>query len=185
MSLSKKIQGHPKPSREARSNKSSNMPVIIPDDEDCCKLFAADVLCGRDRAPMTHPGNKRFRQMIMQKREAYQKATSHEARLSVTDEIMTTVGEYGGRFLRRNGKSGKLEQMEDGLARELIQKAIQCVPKILPKIPKRTPPTMLVRMVSEENTSSDVDDESRFQNILSDQRKIFEALMRQRGMNLP
>ena len=178
---SKGFPCHSQPSREASAHKISKNPILIPDEEDCCKLFATDVLCGRDRASTAHPGSKRFRQMIIQKREAYKKATPQEARLSVIDEVMTMVGEYGGRFLRRNPKSGELEEMEDGLARELIQKAIQYVPKM----PKRGPPTKMIRTVSEENSSSDVDDESKFQNILSDQRKIFAALMRQRGMNLP
>mmetsp|Transcript_2839 Transcript_2839/g.6685 ORF Transcript_2839/g.6685 Transcript_2839/m.6685 type:complete len:192 (-) Transcript_2839:1089-1664(-) len=187
MMPTKGFPGHSKTSREARDSKlSNNTPVLIPDDADCCKLFAADVLCGPDRrASMTHPGNKRFRHVIIKKREAYQKATPQEARSSIIiDEVMTTVGESGGRFLRRNTKSGELEEMEDGLARELIQKAFQHVAPSPPKIPKRSPPTMMmIRTVSEENNPKD--DESRFQNILSDQRKIFEALMRKQGMNLP
>ncbi|KAL3933412.1 MAG: hypothetical protein SGBAC_010410 [Bacillariaceae sp.] len=175
---------HSKLSSEPRLQRVSNTsPVLIPDDDaDYCKLFAADVLCGRERTSTTHVGNKRFRQMIIKKRESFQKATSQGTRLSVAEEVMTMVGEIGGRFLRRNEKSGHLEEMEDGLARELIQKAFQYVPKI----PKPCPPAMMIRTISQENQSSgDEVNESKYQHVLSNQRKIFEALMAKQGMKVP
>ena len=119
--------------------------------------------------------------MIVMKREAYQKALSQNERMSVIEDVITMVKESGGRFLRRNPKTGQLEELEDGSARELVQRAFQYVAKkVIPKIPERTQAPM-IRAVSEEKTS---DDESRFQTILSDQRKIFQALMKKEGLNV-
>jgi len=170
------------PSRDGGNQRVSTVPVLIPDDTDCCNLIAADVLlCGRERASLTHTGNKRFRQMIVMKREAYQKAFSENDRLGVIEEVVMMVRDGGGRFLRRNTKSGELIEMEDGLSKDLIQKAFQYVLKPIPDIPERTQ-AIITRQVSEE---SPPEDESRFQTILSSQRKIFDTLMRKQGVNVP
>ena len=122
-------RGFPSNSESSRDNRhqrlANTLPVLIPDDTDCCKVLAADVVCGgRQRQSFAHhPGNRGFRKMIATKKPVYQTAKTKDDRASIVEEAMETVRNSGGRFLRQ--KNGKLTEIEDGLARELVQKSFE------------------------------------------------------------
>jgi hypothetical protein len=47
----------------------------------------SDVICGRGKS-VSHPGNKRFRRLILAQKEAYQKATRRDDKTRITFEIV-------------------------------------------------------------------------------------------------
>lgn len=58
-----------------------------------------DVICGRGKMTVTHPGNLRFRQLVMGKKDVYQKAKRRDDKTRITFELVQTVrnGPEGGR----------------------------------------------------------------------------------------
>jgi hypothetical protein len=49
-----------------------------------------DVICGRGKS-ISHPGNQRFRKMILAKKEAYQKARRRDEKTRITFEIVVEL----------------------------------------------------------------------------------------------
>jgi hypothetical protein len=49
-----------------------------------------DVICGRGKS-ISHPGNQRFRRMILAKKEAYQKARRRDEKTRITFEIVVEL----------------------------------------------------------------------------------------------
>ena len=46
-----------------------------------------DIICGRG-SRLTHPGNKRFRQLVLEQKDAYQKALKREEKTKITLDIV-------------------------------------------------------------------------------------------------
>jgi hypothetical protein len=68
------------------------------------KANAFDVLCGRDKQVYTHPGNRRFRDLVQKESVAYQQATCRSDKKAITERIIQQVREKG-QFLKfdKNG----------------------------------------------------------------------------------
>jgi hypothetical protein len=49
-----------------------------------------DVICGRGKS-VSHPGNQRFRRIILAKKEAYQKARRRDEKTRITFEIVVEL----------------------------------------------------------------------------------------------
>jgi hypothetical protein len=49
-----------------------------------------DIICGRGKS-ISHPGNQRFRRMILAKKEAYQKARRRDEKTRITFEIVVEL----------------------------------------------------------------------------------------------
>jgi hypothetical protein len=49
-----------------------------------------DVICGRGKS-VSHPGNQRFRRLILAKKEAYQKAKRRDEKTRITFEIVVEL----------------------------------------------------------------------------------------------
>lgn len=49
-----------------------------------------DVICGRGKS-ICHPGNQRFRRMILAKKESYQKARRRDEKTRITFEIVVEL----------------------------------------------------------------------------------------------
>jgi hypothetical protein len=49
-----------------------------------------DVICGRGKS-VSHPGNQRFRRVILAKKEAYQKARRRDEKTKITFEIVVEL----------------------------------------------------------------------------------------------
>jgi hypothetical protein len=58
-----------------------------------------DVICGRGKMTIAHPGNRRFRQLVMDKKDAYQKARRRDDKTRITFELVQKLrtGPEGGR----------------------------------------------------------------------------------------
>lgn len=60
-----------------------------------------DVLCGRGRCVVKHPGNRAFRFLVRELAEEYA-ASNPTERSQILCELITHVEQNGGRFLKRN-----------------------------------------------------------------------------------
>lgn len=69
-----------------------------------------DVYCGRDKRTHSHPGNKRFRELIASYREQYQQASLREQKTRITTEIINQVHSYGGRFMKLRDEGSSLQE---------------------------------------------------------------------------
>jgi hypothetical protein len=59
----------------------------------------ADVICGRGKMTVAHPGNRRFRQLVMTEKNAYQKAKRRDDKSRITFDLVHQLrkGPDGGR----------------------------------------------------------------------------------------
>ena len=65
----------------------------------------ADVLLGRGRPFINHPGNKRLHQIIHNRYEEYD-GSSFQRKTKISKEILEVVQKYGGKFLKLDNVSG-------------------------------------------------------------------------------
>jgi hypothetical protein len=58
-----------------------------------------DVICGRGKTTQTHPGNRRFRQLVIAQKDAYQKAKRRDDKSRITFDLVHQLrkGPDGGR----------------------------------------------------------------------------------------
>jgi hypothetical protein len=58
-----------------------------------------DVICGRGKMTVAHPGNRRFRQLVMAQKNAYQKAKRRDDKSRITFDLVHQLrtGNEGGR----------------------------------------------------------------------------------------
>lgn len=132
-------------------------------------LSASDVLCGRDKISHAHIGNKRFRQIIENNREAYQTAPSRDAKTTMTCRIVAMIRDSGGRFLKHNPETNEWEDVGDGYAREKVSHALRSAKD--PNRPRIKKPRKVTKYIPS------ADENAQFATVLSDQRKIFEQLL--------
>lgn len=64
-----------------------------------------DVICGRGKQALNHPGNKRFRKLIDQHLDDYANAKTKLEKGMVVSKVIDQVEDEGGNFIKR-GKSG-------------------------------------------------------------------------------
>ena len=59
-----------------------------------------DVICGRGKMTSSHPGNRKLRDLVIQRKLEYQRAKRRDEKTSITSEIVQTLRELGryGRF---------------------------------------------------------------------------------------
>jgi len=82
-----------------------------------------DVLLGRGKTVVEHPGNTRFRQMIERFMIQYEDAPRLE-KTCLAEIIVRMVKESSGRFMKRNEK-GAWEEVEDEIARKKVAHAFR------------------------------------------------------------
>jgi RNase P protein component len=129
-----------------------------------------DVLCGRDREAHVHVGNKKFRVMISWYRDKYQNAKCRHEKTRITKEIVSSIHECGGRFLKKDENTEIWYDVGDEYAHEKVSHALRSAkdpekkirPIRKPKVPNQ-PPT------PEENHA--------FQTLLENQKRIFRSLL--------
>ena len=67
------------------------LPAIAPNRTDGVEAPNRwDILCGRGKST-AHPGNQRFRQIILSRREEYQQATRRDDKTRITFEIVESL----------------------------------------------------------------------------------------------
>lgn len=54
-----------------------------------------DVICGRGKMTSSHPGNRRFRELVLEKKQAYQRARRRDDKTRITSELVQTLREGG------------------------------------------------------------------------------------------
>ena len=95
-----------------------------------------DVMCGRGAGTNYHPGNKKYRQMVEDRKIDYHiKFDRHQKKL-IAPEIVQNVRNQNppGRFLERNKDTGKWDDVGDAKA---IDKTVQALRENGPKVRER------------------------------------------------
>ena len=54
-----------------------------------------DVICGRGKMTSSHPGNRKLRDLVVQRKHEYQRAKRRDEKTSITSEIVQTLRESG------------------------------------------------------------------------------------------
>lgn len=75
-------------------------PVSATNSVAPLELHDHDVFCGRERLAHSHIGNKAFRHLVQQHREAYQSTARRDTKSSITGQIIEVIHKRGGRFLK-------------------------------------------------------------------------------------
>ncbi len=83
-----------------------------------------DVLCGRGGATNNHPGNKRFRSIVIDYMPAYLLARKKE-KATIARRIVDQIKENGGRFLKRSDGSNTWIEVSDKKATEKTSQALR------------------------------------------------------------
>jgi len=78
--------------KEDESSRSSSYITALTD---------ADVLLGRGAPVQKRKGNKRFREIVMEEKEAYSATGKHAVKDQIAHRILNSVSAKGGRFVRR------------------------------------------------------------------------------------
>ena len=77
------------------------------------------VICSRGQRALKHSGNKRFRGLIRASADAYDKACTKLEKSAVVTQIIDSIREGGGGFVRQQ-PSGAWCEVGDGVAREKV-----------------------------------------------------------------
>eukprot|EP00934_Nitzschia_sp_Nitz4_P004316 Nitzschia sp. Nitz4//scaffold82_size85912//78903//79475//NITZ4_005154-RA/size85912-processed-gene-0.105-mRNA-1//1//CDS//3329558874//4306//frame0 len=129
----------------------------------------ADVLSGRDRPTVSHPGNKYFRKIVAANREEYQTAPSRDAKTRITSRLLDMVRKMGGRFLKIEEETGVWVELDEAAAREKVSHALRSA-KDPNRIKQKKPRQVKKHVFSEE-------EDELFKNTLADQQRIFKELL--------
>eukprot|EP00521_Asterionellopsis_glacialis_P011489 CAMPEP_0195303236 /NCGR_PEP_ID=MMETSP0707-20130614/32455_1 /TAXON_ID=33640 /ORGANISM="Asterionellopsis glacialis, Strain CCMP134" /LENGTH=249 /DNA_ID=CAMNT_0040366723 /DNA_START=29 /DNA_END=775 /DNA_ORIENTATION=+ len=79
----------------------------------------SDVLFGRGRGIMMHPGNLHFHEIVDENRERYQDAKKL-AKMQITKETIEIIRSSGGRFLTRNPENKMYEEADEQCIRDKV-----------------------------------------------------------------
>jgi hypothetical protein len=82
-----------------------------------------DVLCGQSRICASHTGNRRFQVVLDIFAPRYDDATSKQEKMSMTKDIVASIHQAGGRFLKY--KDGQWEEISDVTARDKASHALR------------------------------------------------------------
>ena len=88
-------------------------------------LRPEDVVCTKGRITKNHPGNMRYDAMIQQNKERYQACQFRGDKTRITHEIIDTVTESGGRFLKFDAESREWSELTKSLQREKVSHALR------------------------------------------------------------
>jgi hypothetical protein len=122
-----------------------------------------DILCGRDKEAFGHVGNKRFRTLISVRRDSYQNAKANATKTGITQEIVASIRECGGRFLRKDKQTGVWHEVGDDCAHEKVSHALRGA-----KDPQKR---------CRKKKQNATDQSPVFQTLLAQQQQIFMALV--------
>jgi hypothetical protein len=88
----------------------------------------SDVMLGRGRAFLRHPGNQRLNTVVKLNINRYLNAANRNEKTSITEEIVHIIQTYGsppGRFLRYKPKSGGWYEVDDEEARVKVSHTVR------------------------------------------------------------
>lgn len=84
----------------------------------------ADILCGQSRVCANHPGNRFFQSVLDEYAYRYDLASSKQAKMCMTKEIVAQVHENLGHFLKQK-KDGMWEEISTVAARDKVSHALR------------------------------------------------------------
>jgi hypothetical protein len=88
----------------------------------------SDVMLGRGRAFLRHPGNMRLNTVVRMNMQRYLNAGSRNEKTWITEEIVEIIQTYGnppGRFLRYKPKAGGWYEVDDEEARVKVSHTVR------------------------------------------------------------
>lgn len=128
-----------------------------------------DILCGRDKESYGHAGNRRFRAIISTYRDEYQNAKSRDNKTRITDEIVASIRNCRGRFLRKDEKTNMWYDVGDAYAHEKVSHALRSAKDPEKKCQRIKQKVKLQLPTANENPA--------FHTLLEQQQHIFRALI--------
>lgn len=128
-----------------------------------------DILLGRDKASYSHCGNKRFRVIVAINRERYQSCRDRQEKTQITAEIISNIRECGGRFLKRNNKTGHFEEADNDVAHEKVSHALRSAKDPAKKAPRKKRKVVYRPPTEQENRA--------FEFLYKEQQTIFQQLL--------
>ena len=114
------VEGAGAGQEEVDGSKSSIAVVVV---DDLLSPSRYDILFGRGRKVMEHPGNLRLLSLVKDKTPFYD-AASKEAKTRLTVEVVQILKCRLSRFLKKNA-SGVWEEVTDALARKKVSHAFR------------------------------------------------------------
>jgi len=84
-----------------------------------------DILCGKTKSCMMHPGTQRFRMVIESYRERYAEALTKYDKMTVTKEIYEALQVASSRFLKWTSKENAWEELTPMAARDKCGHALR------------------------------------------------------------
>lgn len=84
-----------------------------------------DILCGRGGRSNHHPGNKRYRHVISEMKLSYKKMETKSVKTDLSRTIVDHVCKYGGRFIKKEGTTGRYYVLTRGEARKKTSQALR------------------------------------------------------------
>jgi len=85
-----------------------------------------DILCGKDKACLSHYGSRHFRSVIEAYRNRYQQAVTKQEKMNITREIvMTLKNRTSSRFLKYNSQLHGWEEISHIAARDKVSHALR------------------------------------------------------------
>jgi len=82
-----------------------------------------DILCGQSRICASHPGNRRFQQVLEDFAHRYDIATSKQEKMHMTKAVVSIIHDSGGRFLKF--KDDMWEEISTVAARDKVSHALR------------------------------------------------------------
>jgi hypothetical protein len=124
-----KLEDDPGAKEAAKKHKAeapnSSGEILIPPSKEGLSVFNDnDVLSGRGGGTNVHPGNRNFRDLINLHRRAYLKARKND-KPAISRAIVKSVRDNGGRFLKKDEKTGLWFEVGDDAAREKTSQALR------------------------------------------------------------
>mmetsp|Transcript_11066 Transcript_11066/g.17757 ORF Transcript_11066/g.17757 Transcript_11066/m.17757 type:complete len:219 (+) Transcript_11066:80-736(+) len=134
--------------------------------------YPTDILCGRGRSTQSsdHPANRRFRELVNQHKEAYQKAGRREEKTRITYQLVDMLRSEG-RFVLFDPKTQMWYEVSEDYAREKVSHSLRS----RPNNQRRCKPKIRKKAVRKQKQSPALDEVVH--RILQDQQSILRTMM--------
>ena len=127
-------ENHCKPAAVKSSNSTKDDDAAVAnatkedtkEDPNCFPLPRKfDILCGQSRICASHTGNKRFQVVLDIYASKYDSVTTKQDKMTLTKEIVASIQDSGGRFLKFHNQDGVWKAISDVTARDKVSHALR------------------------------------------------------------
>ena len=105
------------PSNQSSAKGKSSTIIKLQDD---CDIKVQDVLLGRGKCNFKHEGNVAYRILIETRLEKYVASDSRSEKTHMVVQVVETISEAGGRFLKQEGSADSWYAVDKKTAREKV-----------------------------------------------------------------